>query len=165
MYHLQNPLWKDHSWFKKKIKSFWFKQKSLERNWNFTANVLYKSKDLPSPNASKLKQSKLKIQHKNRVLLLFVLTLFLVDLLPSAPRSTIWAVFHHSALFFRTWWNFLAPCCPPSSDEHGAGAQLCCQTPTFNAWVCSRLASASNLVCAWEDGRWPGGKKKWKAIN
>lgn len=159
MYHLQNPLWKDHSWLKKKNHSE-FKQNSLERNWKFTANVLYKSKDLPSPNASKLKQSKLKIQHKNRFLLLFVLTLFLVDLLPSAPRSIVWAVFHYSARFFRTWWNFLAPCCPPSRDEHGAGAQLCCQTPTFSAGVCSRLASASNLGCTGVCLGWPGRKKK-----
>lgn len=129
------------------------------RNWIFTSNVLYKSKDFPSPNSSKFKQSRLKIQHKPRFFLLFVLTLFLVDLLPSAPRSTIWAVFHHSALFFRTWWNFLAPCCPPSSDEHGAGAQPCCQTPTFNAPLCSHLASASNSGCTgvclggWETAR------------
>lgn len=52
-------------------------------------NVLYKNEELPSPNASKFKQSKLEIQHKNGFSLLFVLTFLLVDLLPLAPRSTV----------------------------------------------------------------------------
>lgn len=162
MYHLQNPLWKAHCWLKKKIESFWFKQKSLMRYRNFTANVLYKSKDLPSPNSSKLKQSKLKIQHKPGFFsCLFWLSFWLIyyPQHPAAPSEQSFITLLFSFGHDETFW--LLAVLPAVMNMEQAPSPAAKHPPSTLLFALILLLPANwvALVCAWEDGRWPGGKK------
>lgn len=175
MYHLQNPLWKDHSWFKKNHS--WLKQKVWRENGITLQMFCTKIKTCPHQMLPNLNKASLKFSTKIGFRsCLFWLSFWLIyyPWHPAALSEQSFITLLFSFGHDETFWLLAVLSAvmnaeyAPSSSQPLSPSSAANHPPSTLVFALILLLPAIwfALVGAWEDERWPGEKKpKQKAIN